>query len=57
MRTKNGRVFDAVTERLSDFIDKLPQSFKGKVVIEIPILRGIAGSHTFTVSERGEDIS
>ena len=55
MRRKNDNRRERLIDQLERFVDKLDEGFTGLVRIEVPVLRGILGQHTFTVSQRDTD--
>lgn len=52
MRRKNADRRERIMDRLAQFVDHLNEDFTGLLRIEVPVLRGIMGVQTVTISER-----
>lgn len=52
MRRKNQARHARLLDCLNQFVENLGEGFTGKLCIEVPILRGMMGSHTLHTSQR-----
>jgi len=52
MRAKNRERYDYVRSRLSQLLEQVDHEFTGKILVEVPVLKGTVGRIEFTVSDR-----
>jgi len=52
MSAKNDRRRERVLDSFDRSLDRLDEQFTGLIRIEVPVLKGIMGTHTITVAER-----